>query len=370
MIYLDNAATTSICDAAKKVILDNMDEFYNPNSSYEAAHKIKVKVEEAREKIAELIGAEPEEIYFTSGGSEANSWVTCNGFTLVSSIEHASVKPDYIFDVDSNGLVNCENFKLRIYELLNNDYDYFCIHPSIISCMLVNNEIGVIEPIQEMAKIAHENDMLFHVDAVQALPHMKINVKELGIDMLSGSSHKFGGVKGCGFLYVKNGIEIHPLINGGSQERGIRGGTTNVLGILAMAAALEDTTNQMNENNAKIAYLSDKLKGNMLNIKGVTLNGSTDKNTHLDSILNFRVEGVRGADVVAMADEFGIAISAGSACHEGDAHPSHVLKAIGLTDEEALSSIRISIGRNNTEAEIDYTCEILPKIIERLRLFN
>ena len=370
MIYLDNAATTSICDAAKKVILDNMDEFYNPNSSYEAAHKIKVKVEEAREKIAELIGAEPEEIYFTSGGSEANSWVTCNGFTLVSSIEHASVKPDYIFDVDSNGLVDCENFKLRIYELLNNDYDYFCIHPSIISCMLVNNEIGVIEPIQEMAKIAHENDMLFHVDAVQALPHMKINVKELGIDMLSGSSHKFGGVKGCGFLYVKNGIEIHPLINGGSQERGIRGGTTNVLGILAMAAALEDTTNQMDENNAKIAYLSDKLKGNMLNIKGVTLNGSTDKNTHLDSILNFRVEGVRGADVVAMADEFGIAISAGSACHEGDAKPSYVLKAIGLTDEEALSSIRISIGRNNTEEEIDYVCEMLSKIIKRLRLFN
>lgn len=367
MIYLDNASTTSICDAAKKVILDNMDEFYNPNSSYEAARKIKVKVEEAREKIAELIGAEPEEIYFTSGGSEANSWVTCNGFTLASSIEHASIKSTYRFDVDSSGIVSCKNFETRVHELANND---FYVRPNIASCMMVNNELGVIEPVKGLATIAHDNHMLFHTDAVQALPHIRINVKQLGVDMMSCSGHKFGGLKGCGFLYIKRGTSITPLIDGGSQEFGARGGTTNVLGILAMTAALENTINYMDENNAKIAYLSNKLRRNMLDIKGVTLNGSTDKNTHLDSILNFKIEGVRGADVVTMADEFGIAISAGSACHEGDAHPSYVLKAIGLTDEEALSSIRISIGRNNTEAEIDYTCEILPKIIERLRLFN
>lgn len=367
MIYLDNAATTPICDAAKKVILDNINEYYNPSSSYEAAHKVKVKVEEAREKIAELIGAESEEIYFTSGGSESNSWVTSNGFILASSIEHASIKSTYRFDVDSNGIVSCKNFEARIHELENND---FYVRPSIASCMMVNNELGVIEPVKELAKISHDNYMLFHTDAVQALPHMRIDVKQLGVDMLSCSGHKFGGLKGCGFLYIKRGTSINPLIDGGNQEFGARGGTTNVLGILAMYAALEDTINHIDENNAKIAYLSDKLKNSMLNIKGVTINGSIDKNTHLDSILNFRIKCVYGTDVVAMADEFGIAISAGSACHEGDSKPSHVLKAIGLSDEEALSSIRISIGRNNTEEEIDYVCETLPKIIERLRLFN
>ena len=212
--------------------------------------------------------------------------------------------------------------------------------------------------------------MLFHTDAVQAFPHMKINVEELGVDMLSCSAHKFGGVKGCGFLYIKDGINIHPLINGGSQERGIRGGTTNVLGVLAMAAALEDTTIHMDENNAKIARLSKKIKDNLLNVKGVTINGATDKKQHLDSILNFRIDGVHGSDVVAMADEFGIAISSGSACNEGNAVPSHVLKAIGLSDEESLSSIRVSLGRYNTEEEIDYACVIFPKVIERLRSLN
>lgn len=366
MIYLDNAATTPICEAAKNVILDNMDDFYNPNNSYEAAREVKIKVEEAREKIAHLIGAQPDEIYFTSGGSEANSWVTLNGFVLASNIEHHSMRPDYKFSVDCQGLVDCEKFEKRVNELLGGSTFY----PDIASCMLVNNELGVIEPIKKLAEIAHDNKVLFHTDAVQAIPHMKVNVKELGVDMLSCSAHKFCGIKGCGFLYVKNGIDMYPLINGGSQEQGRRGGTTNVLGILAMAAALEDTIAHMDENNAKIAYLSEKLKDNLLNIKGVTINGSTDKNTHLDSILNLRLEGVRGADVVAMADEFGIAISAGSACNEGNAEPSHVLKAIGLSDEEALSSIRISLSHHNTEEEINYVCEMLPKIIKRLRLFN
>ena len=367
MIYLDNAATSPICEAAKNIILDNIDEYYNPNSSYEDAREVKIKVEESREKMAALIGAQPDEIYFTSGGSEANSWVLNHDFTLASNIEHHSIDPDYKFKVDYRGMVDAEKFEKRVNELQN---DYFGISPGIASCMMVNNELGVIEPVKGLATIAHDNHMLFHTDAVQALPHIRINVKQLGVDMMSCSGHKFGGLKGCGFLYIRRGTSITPLIDGGSQEFGVRGGTTNVLGILAMTAALENTINYMDENNAKIAYLSNKLRRNILDIKGVTLNGSTDKNTHLDSILNFKIEGVRGADVVTMADEFGIAISAGSACHEGDAKPSYVLKAIGLTDEEALSSIRISIGRNNTEEEIDYVCEMLSKIIKRLRLFN
>lgn len=363
-VYLDNASTTPICEAAKKAILENMNEFYNPNSSYEAARNVKMKVEEAREKIAELIGAEPDKIYFTSGGSEANSWAMHNRFSIASNIEHHSMKSDLKVDVNFNGLIDCENFKARINDMTNDD---FCISPSIMSCMLTNNEIGVIEPVKELAKIVHDNNMLFHTDAVQALPHMSINVKELGIDMLSASGHKFGGIKGAGFLFVKNGIQMPPLIYGGAQEKGMRGGTTNVLGILAMAAALEDTATHMDENNAKVSYLSKKLKDNLLGVKGVTINAIDSKTPHVESILNFRIDGVKSSDLVTMCDLYGIEISSGSACNEGTAEPSHVLKAIGLTTEQALSSIRISLSHLNTEEEIDYVSKMLPKIISRLR---
>lgn len=362
--YLDNASTTPICEAAKKVILENLDEFYNPNSSYETARNVKMKVEEAREKIAELIGAESNEIYFTSGGSEANSWVMCNGFSVASNIEHHSIKSDFKINVNSNGLIDCTKFKTKIHEMKDND---FCISPSIASCMFVNNEIGVIEPIKYLAKIAHDNNMLFHSDAVQAFPHMKIDVKNLGVDMMSCSGHKFGSPKGIGFLYIKNGISVNPLINGGGQERGIRGGTTNVLGILAMAAALEYTITHMDENNAKLSCLSKKLKDNLLGVKGVTLNAIDAKTPCIESILNLRIDDVKSSDLVTMCDLYGIEISSGSACNEGTAEPSHVLKAIRLTTEQALSSIRISLSHLNTEEEIDYVSKMLPKIISRLR---
>lgn len=358
LCYFDNAATTPICDAAKRVIMENMDEFYNPNSSYEAARKVKVKVEEAREKIASLIGAEPEEIYFTSGSSEANSWAL-DGLTISSEIEHHSICSEDTFDVDNNGIVDINDFKAKTFFF----YKYIL---DIASCMLVNNELGVIEPIDELIPIL-KGKVLFHTDATQALPHMKINVKELGVDMLSGSGHKFEAPKGIGFLFIKKGIEKHPLIYGGAQEQGIRGGTTNVLGALAMAAALEDTVNHMDENNAKVACLMDKLKSNLLAVQGVTTNIDYDKTPHINGILNLRINGVRGADVVTMCDEYNIAISAGSACNEGESEPSHVLKAIGLTDEEALSSIRISLSHNNTEEEIEYAGMMIPKIITRLR---
>ncbi len=359
LCYFDNAATTPICEAAKKVILENMDEFYNPNSSYEAARRVKLKVEDAREKIASLIGAKPDEIYFTSGGSESNSWVTFNEFPMALEIEHHSNLPEPITEtilVDKDGILN-------FYDLEDELEKFPLIQ--VVSCMMVNNELGIVEPIDKIAELVHRYGGLIHTDAVQALPHMKINVQN--IDMLSASAHKFGGIKGVGFLYIKKGIELHPLIKGGSQEQGIRGGTTNVLGVLAMAAALEDTVIHMDENNAKIAYLMDKLKGYLLPVQGVTPNVDYDKTPHIDSILNLRIDDVHGADVVAMCDEYNIAISAGSACNEGDATPSHVLRAIGLTDEEALSSIRISLSHNNTEEEIDYAGMMIPKIITRLR---
>lgn len=357
MIYLDNASTTPVCDAAKKVILENIDNFYNPNSSYEAAHQVKIKVEEAREKIAELIGAEPTEVYFTSGASESNSWVRKNNTVLGSTIEHHSMRPNFMYDVDENGIIN--------FASLNTFANWRSL--DVITSIHVNNEIGVIQPIEEIAKVAHKDNLLYHIDATQALPHMKINVKELGCDMMSGSGHKLGALKGCGLLYVKNGIRMKPLIYGGAQEQGIRGGTTNVLGILAMAAALEDTVEHMDEHNEKIAYLSKKLKDNLFGIKGVVPNIDYDKIPHIESILNFRVDGVSSSDLITMCDRYGICISAGSACNEGQATPSHVLKAIGLTDEQALSSIRISLSHFNTEEEIDYVSTILSKIISRLR---
>lgn len=361
MVYLDNAATTPVCDVAKKVILENLDNFYNPNSSYEVAHQVKMKVEEAREKIAELIGAEPSEVYFTSGASESNSWVKKGNIVLGSTIEHHSMKSNFTYNVDENGVANLDDLNSKAQKLANWE------SLDAVTSIYVNNEIGVIQPIEEIAQMAHKYNLLYHVDATQALPHMRINVKDLNCDMLSGSGHKFGAIKGCGFLYVKNGAPMQPLIYGGQQEQGARGGTTNVLGILAMAAALEDTIFHMDEYNAKNVYLMKKLKENILDIKGVSFNVDYDKSPHVESILNFRVDGVRSSELVTMCDMYGICLSSGSACNEGLTTPSHVLKSVGLTNEQALSSIRISLSHLNTDAEIDYVSDMLPKIIARLR---
>lgn len=358
--YFDNAATTPICEAAKKVILENLDNFQNPNSSYSSAHEVKIKVERAREQIAELIGAEPSEVYFTSGASESNSWVRKDNVILGSTIEHHSMAPHFTYDVDEYGVVDFNNLNKQVKKLSNWDL------LDTVTGIYINNEIGTIQPIKEMADIAHSNGKLFHTDATQALPHMRINVKELDCDMMSGSGHKFSSIKGCGFLYIKNGICMLPLIYGGGQEQHKRGGTTNVLGILAMAAALEDTVCHMKENNAKVSYLAKKLKNNLLRVKGITLNAIDENTPHVESILNFRIDGVSSSDLVTMCDMYGIEISSGSACNEGEATPSHVLKAIGLTDEQALSSIRISLSHLNTEEEVDYVSSMLPKIISRL----
>ena len=357
MVYLDNAATTPICEAAKKAIIEHLDDYGNPSSSYEFGHKSLMLIEDARERIAKCINAEPNEIYFTSGGSEANTWALRNRHTIATNIEHHSIKsthPDDSIKVNKYGVAELQSFN-------NMDEWYY----RLISCMYVNNEIGIIQPVKEISEIAHKKSMLFHIDAVQAVGHIPIDVKELDVDMLSGSGHKFGAPKGVGFLYVKNGIKTHSLIYGGKQEQGIRGGTENVLGIIAMAAALEDSVINMKERNKHIYNLRRKLLHQMLCIPEVYLNGSLSN--RVGSNINVRIKGVKGQNVVAMADQYGICISAGSACNEGNAEPSHVLKAIGLTDEEALSSIRITLGHENTEEEIDYCCDIFPKIINRLR---
>lgn len=356
MIYLDWSATAPLCEAAKKAIIEHLDDFGNPSSSHELGRQARVLIEDARERIAKCINAEPEEIYFTSGGSEANTWVVNNFPCIASNIEHHSIDGDYAFPVElGTGLA-----PTNIYRQINRWIT------DMVSCAYVNNEIGVIQPVKEIAEAAHDRKMWFHTDAVQALPYIKIDVKDIDCDMLSASGHKFGSVKGIGFLYVKkNGPELERLINGGKQEQGLRPGTENVLGIISMVAALEDTVQHMEERNAHIKYLRDKMLNKLLEIPGSHLNGSIEN--RVPGNINIRFSGVSGARLVALCSLYGVYISSGSACNEGISTPSHVLKAIGLTDEEALSSIRITIGHTNTEEEIDQAANIITALVERIR---
>lgn len=360
-IYLDNASTTPICDAAKNAILQHLDDFGNPSSTHEFGIQARVLIEDARERIAKCINAEPEEIYFTSGGSEANTWALYDRISISSNLEHHSIKANSnnAF-IDNNGFVKTHHFSHINHRLAK----YF----ELGTCMYVNNEIGTIQPIKEIANIMHGKQMLFHTDAVQAVGHIPIDVKDLNCDMLSASAHKFGGPKGVGFLYIKNGTRRIQLIYGGKQEQGLRGGTENVLGIIAMAAALEDSVEHMNERNTHIKHLRDDMLEKLLQIPGSHLNGSL-KN-RVCSNINIRFDGVSGARLVTLCSMYGIYISSGSACNEGVSEPSHVLTAIGLTKEEALSSIRITIGYTNTYEEIDMAANIITKLVERIRLEN
>lgn len=355
-IYLDHAATTPICDAAKQAIITYMNDFGNPSSAHELGRQARVLIEDARERIARCINAEPEEIYFTSGGSEANTWVLYNLTCIASNIEHHSIDADYYFPVEhSTGLSPTD-----IYDRVN----YWVT--DVVSCMYVNNEIGAVQPIKRIAEAVHNKKMWFHTDAVQAIPHIKVDVKDLDCDLLSASGHKFGAPKGVGFLYVKNnGPELNRLIAGGKQENNLRGGTENVLGIIAMAAALEDTVEHMEERNKHIEYLRDKMLDKLLQIPGSHLNGPLENRA--PGNINIRFSGVSGSRLVTLCSLYGIYISSGSACNEGVSEPSHVLKAIGLTDEEALSSVRITIGHTNTEKEIDIAADVITKLVERIR---
>ena len=360
--YLDHAATTPVCEAAKRVIIEHIEDFGNPSSSYDIGHKMKILVEEAREKVANAINANPKEIYFTAGGSEADTWALKNRFSACSSMEHHAIKAS-TSNIRPNkyGIISVNSVNESLKEV------WECYFPSleIVSVMSVNNEIGTIQPIKEIAEIVHNNEILMHTDAVQAVGHIPIDVKQMGIDMLSGSGHKFGGIKGCGFLYIKEGTDITPLIYGGKQERGIRGSTENTLGIIAMGAAIEDAVNHMSEYNEQAELYRSKLMNYLLQDPNILINGDMDSRVY--SNLNVQIPGVDAQQLVLMCNTYGICISAGSACNEGDKTPSHVLKAIGLTDEQALNSIRITTGHDNTKEEIDYACEMIPKIIARLR---
>ena len=360
MIYLDNAATSPLCDAAKQTIIEHLDTFGNPSSAHELGKQSSILIESARERIAKCINADPNEIYFTSGGSEANTLALNNRRHSASSkFEHHSVISNWPkISITKDGFIKSHKLNNMLSEWWEIPFD-------VMSCMYINNEIGTIQPVKELADIAHRHGIRFHTDAVQAMPYVHIDVKDINCDMLSASGHKFGSPKGIGFLYANSKSRLKPIIHGGKQEQSIRPGTENILGILSMAAALEDTIEHMEERNKHIEALKNNMLDKLLQINGAHLNGSIENRA--PGNINIRFDGVSGARLVTLCSLYGVYISSGSACNEGISEPSHVLKAIGLSDEEALSSIRITIGHQNTEEEINKAVNIISAMIRRIR---
>lgn len=376
MIYLDNAATTKV----RKEVLDEMlpyfsEYFTNPSSIYSPSRMVSKKVEEARSVIASTIGASKDEIYFTSGGSESDSWaikkimigrMNKGKHLITTKVEHHAIleSAKYLeelgfevtyLNVDKDGLISLE-------ELEN------AIRPDtiMVSVMAANNEIGTVMPLKEIGEICKKHGVIFHTDAVQAYGNEKIDVNEMNIDLMSTSAHKIEGPKGIGFLYVRKGVMIKPLINGGSQEKGKRAGTTNAASIVGFAKAALIKFNEMEENNKYVLSLREHLIDRVLNeIPYSILNGSRDK--RLANNANFSFRFIEGEGMLLKLDAKGICASSGSACTSGSLDPSHVLLAIGLPHEIAHGSLRITLNHSNTLEEIDYTVDTLKEIISDLR---
>lgn len=374
MIYLDNAASTQVHEKVLNEMLPYFEEhFGNPSSIHKHGRLASIAVQNARKRIASLINAEPQEILLTSGGTESNNTALYGimhkkkeKHVITSLIEHdAILEPCRCLErdgfritylpVDKYGLVNPEDVRSKIS-------DDTCL----ISIMLANNEVGTIQPIKEICRIAHENNVLVHTDAVQAVGKTPIDVKDLDVDLLSISSHKINGPKGVGALYVKTGTELDPLILGGGQENGLRSGTENVPNIVGFGKACQLAKENMIQNEERFVSLSTKLRSRILQeISHVTFNGHPEKripnNTH------FTFLGVNGEDLIIKLDENNIAASTGSACSVRIQKASHVLKAMGFSHEQIAGSLRLTIGILNTEKEIDDTVEVLKKIVNELR---
>jgi len=374
-IYLDNAATTPIRSEVLKSMMPFFDNrFGNPSALYSYGQEAKKAIEEARDKVAVAIGASAEEIFFTSGGTEADNWALIGAayalknkgnHIITTSIEHHAI------------LHTCQYLKKQGFEITYLPVDeYGLVDPNdlkdaikdntiLVSIMYANNEIGTIEPIEELAKVAHEKGILFHTDAVQAVGNVPIDLKKLDVDMLSISAHKIYGPKGVGALYIKKGVRIDSLIHGGAQERNRRAGTENVAGIVGFGTAIELITKNIDEHIKKLTMLRDKLIDGILKIPYTRLNGHPNK--RLPGNVNVSFEFVDGESLILSLDMEGICVSSGSACTAGSIDPSHVLLAIGLPEEIAHGSLRLTIGEENTEEEIDTVINKLPKIVDRLR---
>lgn len=383
-IYLDYAATTPV----RPEVLEEMLPFFsvnygNPSGVYSTAREAHQAIEKARRRVALAIGAEPEEIYFTSGGSESDNMAIQNirnfrnGCIITSAIEHHAVLNScrqlekegvYVkyLPVNQDGTVDPNTVLEAITETADKRDQNSWMQNMLISIMTANNEIGTIEPIPEIGKIAQEYHIPFHTDAVQAAGSLPINVKDMRVDMLSISAHKFYGPKGVGALYIRRGIRMNGLIHGGAQERSFRAGTENTAGIVGMGKAIEIAVQEMQNNSRKIRNLRDMMIQEVLNlIPGSTVNGSLIK--RLDNNCHFSFSGIDGEALLLRLDLAGIAASGGSACTSGNREPSHVLQAIGLDEKRIKGSIRFTLGRNTTSEEIERTVYVMRDIVEDLR---
>lgn len=376
LVYADNAATTKISKSALDAMMPIFEEYYgNPSSLHTIGQEAAEKLLEARESVAKNLGAQAREIYFTSGGSEADNQAINTAAILgarkgkkhiiSTAFEHHAVlhtlkkleKQGYeitLLDVHKNGIVTAEEVKNAIRE-----------DTCLVTIMFANNEIGTVQPIAEIGAVCKEKGVLFHTDAVQAAGHLKIDVKEMNIDMLSISAHKFHGPKGVGALYCRKGILLQNLIEGGAQERGKRAGTENLPAIVGMAKALDDACKNIDKNAKYVSALRDKLIAGLSTIEHSVVNG--DAKNRLPGNVNMCFEGIEGESLLLLLDMKGIEASSGSACTSGSLDPSHVLLAIGLPHEVAHGSLRLSICEENTEEEIDYIIKCVPEVVEYLR---
>ena len=376
MIYADNAATTRMSSTAMEAMLPYMREIFgNPSSLYGAGQKAAEALWSARERIAACIGALPQEIYFTSGGSEADNQAILSAahsgerkgkkHVISTAFEHHAVlhtlqkleKEGFtveLLPVHENGMVYPE----QVAEAVRED-------TCLVTIMYANNEIGSVLPVAEIGAVCLERKVPFHTDAVQAVGHLPVHVKEQSIDLLSLAAHKFHGPKGIGALYARRGMALESLIAGGAQERGKRAGTENVAAIMGMAAALEETCREREKNQERLIRLRTRLIEGLSQIPHSILNGDADK--RLPGNVNFCFEGIEGESLLLLLDDEGICASSGSACTSGSLAPSHVLLAIGRSHEIAHGSLRLSLDADNTEEEVEQILKIVPKAVERLR---
>ena len=377
-VYADNAATTEISPEVMEVMVDALKVYGNPSSLYELGGRSQMLIDNAREQCAKALNAERSEIFFTSGGSESDNWAIKGmadvmkkkgkNHIISTTFEHHAVLHtlDYmekhgfevtLLPVHEDGLVRLDELKSAIRE-----------DTGLVTIMFANNEIGTIQPIAEIGAFCREKGIVFHTDAVQAMGNVEIDVKAMNIDMLSVSGHKIHAPKGVGLLYIRRGVAVRNLIDGGAQERGRRAGTENIASVVALGKAMELCSQNIAERQKKVSALRDRFIDGALKIERSRVNG--DRTQRLCGNANLCFEGIEGESLLLMLDMNGICASSGSACTSGSLDPSHVLLAIGLPHEIAHGSLRVSINENTTTEDIDYILEKLPPIIERLRMMS
>ena len=375
-VYADNAATTKMSKKAIDAMLPYMETVYgNPSSLHSVGQEAKEALEDARERVAKCLGCEPREIYFTSGGSEADNQAIlsaaylgrrkCKMHIISTAFEHHAV-------LHTLEKLRKEGFEITLLDVAEGHNvtaqqvrDAIREDTCLVTCMYANNEIGSVLPIAEIGAVCKEKGVTFHTDAVQAVGHIAINVKEQNIDMLSLSGHKFHGPKGVGALYCRRGLMLSNLIEGGAQERGKRAGTENIPGIMSLAAALEEAVATLDANTAKVTAMRDRLIAGLSEIPHCALNG--DPVNRLPGNVSFCFEGIEGESLLLYLDALGVCASSGSACTSGSLDPSHVLLAIGRVHDVAHGSLRLSLCHYNTEEEVDHILKVVPQVVDRLR---